>query len=448
MRKKKNTYDELPEYEEEYEYEYSDEYGYEGEDAGYADEDLYDWEEEDAEEPSRRTSRGRHVKPKAKPSRGKRIGRGILIGVLALVLILALIVVFAFNHFYGKMNIDDGREDPAPTATPAPVVAEVTPTPEPTPEPTATPEPLTEEELLMQELEMEAAELIYNEDVYNILLVGSDSRDLEASARTDTMILVSINKGTKELWITSLQRDTWIDIPNWGNAKLNAANVYGGIDLLIQTIEEGFGIGIDNYAMVNFDDFIALADMAGGITVEMTADEIYYMNLHIIEMNHVMGKSSNDGIIWDLVDGTYHLDGRQTMGYCKMRELDGTTGRSARQRDAIMQMWGNIKKMSLVEMYKLVETAMGLVTTDMTKGQCASLMLLAPSVIDYDVYSHQIPAKGGYFSTMINGQSAYWVDYIVNRSYIRASIYGESVTENELFSQVTGQYVQLPSPSA
>jgi len=97
---------------------------------------------------------------------------------------------------------------------------------------------------------------------------------------------------------------------------------------LVETVENVFAIKIDNYVTVNFDDFIALADMAGGITVTMTADEIYYMNLHIMEVNSIMGITpDNKGIIWDLVDGTYHLDGRQTLGYCKMRELDGTTAR-------------------------------------------------------------------------------------------------------------------------
>jgi len=439
MRKKKNVYEDLPEYEEETEY-YEDEY------EEYEDE----WEEEKP----RRTSKGRHVKPKAKPSRKKRIGRGVLIGILALVLVVVIAVVVIFNHFYGMMNIDKGQKDPAPGATPTPAMTETTPepaSPTPTAEPTATPEPLTEEELLMQELEMEAAELVYDENVYNILLVGSDSRNLEESARTDTMILVSINKATKELWITSLQRDIWIEIPNWGNAKLNAANVYGGVDLMIETIEQGFGIDIDNYAMLNFDGFVTLAEMAGGITATMTADEIYYMNRHIIEINHVyqaagMDISSNDGIIWDLVDGTYHLNGKQTMGYCKMRDLDGTTARSARQRDAIMQMWNNVKQKSLIEIYKMVETAMGIVTTDMTQGQCASLMLLAPKLLDYEVNSHQIPVKGAYNSTKINGQSCYWLDYDVNRAYIKATIYGQDVDAKSLTSGVTGMPVQVYYP--
>jgi len=440
MRKRKNGFDELPEFEEEYEY--TDDYGYEEEEAGYADEDISYREEAKP----RRSSGGRHVKPKARPSRKKRLGRGILIGILALVLIVVIAAVILFNHMYGLMNTD---KDETPDATPVPtaVPAEVTPTPEPAATPTPTPEPLSEEEQLELELHQTAAELVFDEDVYNLLLIGSDSRKFEESARTDSMILVSINKRTKELWLTSLQRDIYINIAGWGgSAKLNAANVYGGMDMLIATIEEGFGVNIDNYAMVNFDGFIDLAEMAGGITVTMTADEIYYMNLAIIESNHLLGVESNDQIIWDLVDGTYHLNGKQTLGYCRIRALDGDTARAARQRAALMQMWGNIKKMGLMDLYKMAETAMGMVTTDLTKGECASLLLTMPSLLEYEINTHQLPVEGGFFRTKINEQSCYWLDFDVNRAYLRATVYGQDVSAQELTSDVTGNYVQVYYP--
>ena len=439
MRKKNNVYDELPDYGEENEY-YGDEYTYEEDDCG--------WEEE---ETPRRSSRGRHVKPKAKPSKGKRIGRGILIGVLALVLVIAVAVLLLFNHFYGKMNIDDGKRDNVPV-TPAPVVSEtvVSATPEPvmatvTPEATATPEPLTEEQLLMLELQEEATDLAYDENVYNILLVGSDTRDLEKAGRTDAMFVLSINKETKKLWISSLQRDMWVDLPDGSTGKINSANMIGGIDMLVETVENVFAINIDNYVTVNFDDFIALADMAGGITVTMTADEIYYMNLHIMEVNSIMGITpDNKGIIWDLVDGTYHLDGRQTLGYCKMRELDGTTARSARQRDALMQMWGNVRKMSMMELYDIVDSAMSIVTTNMTRGQCASLLLQLPGMISYDIHAQQLPVENSYFRSSVNGQGCYFLDYNVNRAYLRGTVYGQEIAENELKSVLTKMTAELP----
>ena len=442
MRKKKNIYDELPDYEEEDEY-YEEDYD------TYTEE--YVWEEEEA---PRRRSGGRHVKPKAKPSKKKRFGRGLLIGLLALVLVIAIAGVVIFNHVYGMMNIDKGGDKKAPVATAAPTVTEVTPEPvgtevnaEPTAEPTATPEPLTEEELLMLELQEEASELVYDKNVYNILLVGTDDRVGATEGRTDAMFIVSINKETKKLWVSSLQRDMWVDLPDGSTGKINSANVFGGIDALVETVENVFAVNIDNYVTANFADFIALADMAGGITVTMTGEEVYCMNEAIIEVNCTFfdPENSNDGIIWDLVDGTYHLNGKQTLGYCRMRKLDGTTARSARQRDAMVQMWCNVKEKSIVELYEMVETAMGIITTDMTKGQCASLMLMLPSMINYDIHTLQIPVENSYFRSSVNGQGCYFLDYNVNRAYLRGTVYGQEVTEQELKSTLTKMTAELPN---
>lgn len=440
MRKKNNVYDELPDYGEENEY-YGDEYTYEEDDCG--------WEEE---ETPRRSSRGRHVKPKAKPSKGKRIGRGILIGILALVLVIAIAVLLLFNHFYGKMNIDDGKRDNVPV-TPAPVVSEtvVSATPEPvmatvTPEPTATPEPLTEEQLLMLELQEEATDLAYDKNVYNILLVGTDDRIGATEGRTDAMFILSINKETKKIWISSMQRDMWVDLPDGGTGKINSANVRGGVDMLVETVENVFAVNIDNYVVVNFADFIELADLAGGITVTMTGAEVYEMNLAIVEVNcnFFDPNNSNDGIIWDLVDGTYKLNGKQTLGYCRMRALDGTMARSARQRDAMVQMWNNVKQMPVMDIYNMVETGMGIITTDMTRGQCASLMLMLPSLINYDIHTLQLPVENSYFRSSVNGQGCYFLDYNVNRAYLRGTVYGQEIAENELKSVLTKMTAELP----
>lgn len=440
MRKNKNVYDDLPDYEEENEY-YEDEY------ETYGDE--HDWEEEVK---PRRASKGRHVKPKAQPSRGKRIGRGVLIGLLALVLVIVIAGVLIFNHFYGMMNVED-KDDKAPVVTPAPVVTEVTPEPteaasaaEPTVEPTATPAPLSEEELKILELQEVASDLTYDKNVYNILLVGTDDRIGATEGRTDAMFILSINKETKKIWISSMQRDMWVDLPGGGTGKINSTNIRGGIDMLKETVENVFAVNIDNYVVVNFADFIELADMAGGITVTMTGDEVYEMNLAIVEVNcHFFDpNNSNDGIIWDLVDGTYQLNGKQTLGYCRMRALDGTMARSARQRDAMVQMWNNVKQMPVMDIYKMVETGMGIITTDMTRGQCASLMLMLPSMISYDIHTIQLPVENSYFRSSVDGQGCYFLDYYVNRAYLRGTVYGQEIEEKELKSVLTKMTAELP----
>ena len=111
----------------------------------------------------------------------------------------------------------------------------------------------------------------------------------------------------------------------------------------------------------------------------------------------------------------------------------------------MVQMWCNVKEKSIVELYEMVETAMGIITTDMTKGQCASLMLMLPSMINYDIHTLQIPVENSYFRSSVNGQGCYFLDYNVNRAYLRGTVYGQEVTEQELKSTLTKMTAELPN---
>ena len=86
-----------------------------------------------------------------------------------------------------------------------------------------------------------------NGDVYNILLIGSDTRN-GWYGNSDSMILASINSQTKTIYMTSFMRDLYANIPNVGIRKLNSAYAVGGGPLLVSTIESNYRVDIDNYA--------------------------------------------------------------------------------------------------------------------------------------------------------------------------------------------------------
>ena len=96
-----------------------------------------------------------------------------------------------------------------------------------------------------------------SKDVTNILLVGTDSRQKgNKRSRTDTMVILSIDKKNKRLTMTSVLRDTYVKIPGVGKNRLNAAFVFGGPKLLFKTFEENFGIHLDKYVQIDFYNFI------------------------------------------------------------------------------------------------------------------------------------------------------------------------------------------------
>lgn len=400
---------------------------------------------------------GRHLKsaPESeRPAKKKRhIGRTIIIVIAALILVVLLAVFLIFRDLYSQMN--------QPVVTPAPTqqaVVDVTPTPSPSPSPT--PEPLTEEEKaqlaemeLRSSLQESAEEVMSDKNVYNILLIGSDGRSEEIE-RSDAMILLSVNMKTKTIWITSLMRDTQVEIADWGTGHLNWATRFGGVDMLLKTIESerNFAVHVDNWAMVNFLDFGKVASMLGPITVSVTADEAANMNLSIREacqMNdEVTGQDTPRCYFPTDTDGTYTIsDGFQILGYCRERKIGGDTGRSQKQRDVLMQLWENAKKMSFTEQYNIAREIMSTVHTDLTMGQCASLLMKAPEFLTYEIRAQQCPTPGAFWRGRdADGLSIYNADWVVNRNFLRATVYGEEMTAAQLTSGWTGEYIQVYFP--
>ena len=419
-------------------------------------------------EPSRRSSSSRpapgRTPPRRKRRRRKRKSRaGKIVLIVIAVLVVALITagVLIFSHFYGLMNTS-GLPAPTPTPaapeaapTPGPEEETVTPTPEPTPTPT--PEPLTEEEIakqqeleLMSSLQEDAEEIIYSDSVYNMLLIGVDDREEDGTVgRCDAMILVSINKETKTIWLTSILRDAQVTIPDWGKGHLNWTTNIGGIPLLLRTIENeaNYALHIDNYALVNFVDFVKIADQLGPITVDLSLAEIEGVNKSVREVARILDVSRP---YLPEEAGTYTLtNGLQILGYCRERHVGGNHARGVRQRDALIQMWNNARNMTLAEQYKLMELIMSQITTDLSQGKCASLLLSAPALINYEIKTQELPVEGAYWKGRDEqGLGIYNIDFRVNRNFIRATIYNEPMTAADLTSAWTGAKVLVMEPTA
>ena len=112
--------------------------------------------------------------------------------------------------------------------------------------------------------------LTFNKNVINILLVGSDHGAIKGDhGRSDSIMIATVNFKTKELKLTSLMRDMYVEIPGHGHNKLNAAYAFGGVELLYQTIAKNFGIKIDNYCVVDFSTFEKVINKVGGVEISL-----------------------------------------------------------------------------------------------------------------------------------------------------------------------------------
>ena len=115
-------------------------------------------------------------------------------------------------------------------------------------------------------------------NVINILLIGSDTRELGVRARSDTMVLCTLNKSAKTLTLTSIMRDMYVQIPGSADNRINVPYAIGGMELLNKTLEKNFGVKVDGNFAVEFDSFKDVIDLIGGVDINLTKAEVDYMN--------------------------------------------------------------------------------------------------------------------------------------------------------------------------
>lgn len=244
-------------------------------------------------------------------------------------------------------------------------------------------------------------QLLQDSKVLNVMLFGEDNSDGSEHGRTDTMIMLSIDNWHKKLKLTSFQRDTYVDIPGYGKNKINAAYSYGGPKLTIETIEANFGIKIDRYAVVDFDSFIEIIDTLGGIDMEVTDDEIEYINYQMYKNDqtddrHTIKESA----------GTVHLNGQEALWYARNRGLSvgeddneiGLSGddwdRTSRQRKLLETLISDMKSADLGQIVSIVSKVGPLITTNLKKDEITALVSHAPTYLSYEVVQSYIPTEG------------------------------------------------------
>jgi polyisoprenyl-teichoic acid--peptidoglycan teichoic acid transferase len=179
----------------------------------------------------------------------------------------------------------------------------------------------------------------------NVLLLGVDERSGD-KGRSDTMIVASLNPTTHSMLMTSIPRDTRVEIPGRsGYSKINAAYAYGNEELAVETVEKYLNIDIPYYVKVNMEGLSSLVDAVGGVTV-------------------------NNDISWTgFPKGTLNLDGKKALAYARMRHEDprGDFGRNLRQRQVITGVMEKGKSFSSVtNMEKILNAVGSNVTTNLS----------------------------------------------------------------------------------
>lgn len=348
--------------------------------------------------------RGKYEKKKQPKKRtaGKKGGANrillrVMIVLLSVLLVLMLATAFVLNYVLGRINRFDGEEENSDQ-----IIEEFETDP--------TVEGETYETVDPNSVEWDEVETITDEDVINILLVGQDARPGETRARSDTMILVSLNQKTNAIQMTSFMRDLYVQIPGRSDNRINAAFAFGGAELLNSTLKTNFGIQVDGTVSVNFEAFEEIIDILGGVDIEIDSEEASYMR--------------NAGV--SASEGMNHFDGEGALVFARMRYVSGGDyTRTERQRRVIASVIESLKGAGITEIMGLINDVLPYVGTDLSNSEIISYATKGLTALTNGggMSSLRIPADDAHYAATINGMAVLVPDLEMCQEDLKEFIY-------------------------
>ena len=319
---------------------------------------------------------GRFEQAKQPKQPKKKRGLRIFLIVLAVILVIAAGAVTAgavyYNRMASKMNIIELPEDTyvytEETEVTEAKVESVNATA------AATTAESTEPTTIVTEPPKATAE-----DIINILVVGQSSRAGEESRMADTTMVVSVNTFDGTVTVFSVLRDSYVKLPDYkghqcGRAKFtvcyglgyNWGGPAGAMEMTNICMRDNFGVEVDHNIEIDFESFIRVVDLLGGIEIELTEAEAKYLN------------DDDLYVKYDVEPGLQYLDGMAALSYARMRKAEGDNDsdikRSARQRLVIEKLLDKVRGLSLAELQSVADTLLPEITTTMTPSDIVEIL--------------------------------------------------------------------------
>lgn len=260
----------------------------------------------------------------------------------------------------------------------------------------------------------------------NILFLGGDARSTgERYDRTDSMMIVSVNTETHEIKLTSVMRDTWVSFPGAGKSgKINAANVYGGPGLAMNTVNQAFDANIEKYVLINMNDMVELVDLAGGVDIEISKSELKWINEY--NEDYLENIAQYNGTTWLNQSGMVHLNGLMATSYTRNRYTDSDFGRVERQQKVILALIRNLQNMEVDEIASKADAILSHIQTNLTEDEMRNLAQSAMICEIEEIGRFRIPADGTYQTGEFDGEWKIKADLAANAALLNSFIYGEA----------------------
>jgi len=261
--------------------------------------------------------------------------------------------------------------------------------------------------------------------IENILLIGLDGTNDKLPKRSDTMIILTIDKLNKSLKLTSLARDTLVKIPGRGEEKLTHAYAYGQEELLMQTINENFDLDIKDYAVVNFKSFIDIVDIIGGVDINVNEKEIHHLN-EVIKECYGVNHEDTKNIEYITSSGNHNLNGYQALAYARIRKLDTIYKRDERQRLILTNIAHKLSDVSISKYLQIAKSILRHIKVNIAFNKIIDLAFIAHELASYDISQLEFPISEYREEGRIGEKGTYVVKWDKNKNIelLHQFIYG------------------------
>ena len=235
--------------------------------------------------------------------------------------------------------------------------------------------------------------------IANIALFGIDATDGNVG-RSDAIMIATVDKIHNKLKLTSIMRDSYVDIQGHGKDKINHAYAFGGHELALKTLNENFDLNLKDFATVNFSSLPKIIDSIGGIDLGIRNDELQYINNYIGDLN-TLNKTNVSNIT---SAGTQHVNGTQALAYCRIRYTAGGDGeRTERQRIVLSKLFDKFSKISPTKYPSILNELMPMITTSLSSSDILGLAKTVASISESGLEQERFPKDDYSKGEMIHG---------------------------------------------
>jgi LCP family protein required for cell wall assembly len=286
--------------------------------------------------------------------------------VLATITVLVVVVGIVSSYFYGQLNKVKKVEIPTSNS----------------------------------ELKISDNAAKQDDEIINIAFFGVDRRHKDEASRSDALMILTLDKKHKKVKISSVMRDSYVNVDGYGMTKVNHAYAYDGATLAIKTLNKNFDLNIKDYVTVDFFGFEKIIDSVGGVDININPEELKYINENVKGTS----KLQNAAIPTVTKVGLQKLNGRQAVAYTRIRyTAGGDFERTQRQRTVLVAVLNKIKETNPTNIANVVSQLLPYTETSMSNTEILKSIASISTLGIKDIEQQRFPLDEYCDGKMING---------------------------------------------